>query len=79
MSKVYRLQNGPFIIYEDGTGKKVNTFRNNTPPYSVCDWVNNCIEDDEVVITNSPMFERLIRDRCKVKVSYEKFDNLYKK
>ena len=79
MSKVYKLQNGPFIVFENATENKVTTFNDNVAPYSICDWVNNCLEDEDVVITNSPLFERLIKDRCKVGVKFEKFTNTHKK
>jgi len=77
MNRKLRLQINPFLIYEEESLKKVREFTDRTTPYSICDYINNCIDDNDSIVTNSPLMAMQIKDRCKTPVKLENFFGEY--
>ena len=77
MNRNLRLQISPFLIYEEGTLRKVIEFRDNATACSICEYINNCIDDSDVITTNSPLLAQTIKDRCKTPVKFEDFFGEY--
>jgi len=65
---ILKFNNDIFTLYQND--KQIKKFNKGIKPYNICDYINNCVDLNENIITNSYLMFNTIKDRCNNEVIF---------